>query len=80
MPADVEIAAGLNHEIAQPAAAQDRDRALDRVALADAAEVDAHALAPQEHRAGRDRRSRSAGSRSAAAAPRMRAASGTVLS
>ena len=36
----------------RPRAAQDGHRALDRVALADAAEVDAHALALHEHRAG----------------------------
>ena len=51
-PADVEVAARLDHEVAQAGAAHEGHRVIDRVALADAAQVDAHALAPQEHRAG----------------------------
>ncbi len=52
-PADVEIAARLNHEITQPGLTQDTRRALDRVAFPDAAQVHAHALAGEKHGSGR---------------------------
>ena len=51
VPADVHVAARLDHEVAKPAPAKDVDRAIDGVALADAAEVHAHALPLQERRA-----------------------------
>ena len=49
---DIHVAARLDHEVPQSAIAKDPDRAVDRVALADAAEVDAHAFARQEYRPG----------------------------
>src|SRR5258708_38601612 len=50
--ADVEIAARLNHEVAQAGRTENRPRALDGVAFADAAEMDLHPVAFQKHRAG----------------------------
>jgi hypothetical protein len=50
-PGHVEIAAGLDHEVVQPAVAEHLDRAIHSEPLADPAEVRAHALAFQERRA-----------------------------
>ena len=52
-PTTIQVAAGLDHEVAEAAAAKDADAAIDRVAFADAAEVDAHPLLLQERRARR---------------------------
>ena len=51
LAADVHVAAGLNHEVPQPAIAEHLHRAIDRIPFADAAQMDAHALARQEDRA-----------------------------
>ena len=44
----VQIAACLDHEVAQSVAAQDGDRAVDGIALPDTTEVDAHSTLPQK--------------------------------
>src|SRR5204863_5786501 len=45
---DVHVAASLDHETAETPPPQDRHGAIDGIALSDAAEIDAHALAPEK--------------------------------
>ena len=50
MPANVDVAAALNHEVAKTPTAQDGGAAIDGVAFADAAEMNGHPFARQKHR------------------------------
>ena len=51
--ADVQIAAGLDHEIVQATVTEDPDRSIDRITLADSAKMRAHPFPLQKRRAGR---------------------------